>query len=140
MSVQARVEDALLLWKQGRREGAFLVALLAVAATSRRRFPRQGDREGFERFLRSTHPVRMHVEFRNTLEPIEHILYKWVRCTLVHEAQLPYDIEFMPATGISGLSVRAGGAPDFVLKLSETWFDHLINVVINAPENREEKT
>jgi hypothetical protein len=24
MSVQARVEDALLLWKSGRREGAFL--------------------------------------------------------------------------------------------------------------------
>ena len=31
-AIQDRVDDAMLLWREGRREGAFLVALVAVAA------------------------------------------------------------------------------------------------------------
>ena len=43
MGVRNRVEDALLLWKSGRKEGAFLNVLIGVAATSRRRFPGLDD-------------------------------------------------------------------------------------------------
>jgi hypothetical protein len=39
MSIRARVEDALFLWDKGRLEGAFLNALIAVAATARRIYP-----------------------------------------------------------------------------------------------------
>lgn len=35
---------------------------------------------------------------------------------LVHEGELPIDIEFMPDGEPGVLSVRAGGSPDFVLK------------------------
>jgi hypothetical protein len=33
MSIKARIEDALLLYKNGRYEGAFLNTLVSVAAT-----------------------------------------------------------------------------------------------------------
>jgi len=33
------------------------------------------------------------------------------------------------------LSVRAGGAPEYVLQISRGWFHHLLNAVRNAPEN-----
>lgn len=69
------------------------------------------------------------------MPPIEHIFYKWFRCELVHEGGLPIDIEFMPDDKPGLLSVRAGGSPDFVLKVSEGWFHHLISAVIVAPEN-----
>lgn len=126
-----------MLWENGRLEGAFLSALIAVAATSRRRYQdRQAvrDREAFERFLTDAMSVRLSVEYRGECHTIEHIFYKWLRCELVHEGGLPVDIEFMAE---DGLSVRAGGAPEYVLKISRGWFHHLLNSVAGAPENRD---
>jgi hypothetical protein len=139
VSIKARVGDALLLWERQHHEGALLFALTAVAATSRRRYPdrKVADRDAFERFLTSAHTVRLSVEFRGECHPIEHILYKWFRCELVHEGGLPVDIEFTSSLG-SGLSVRAGGAPAFKLLLSHGWFQHLLQAVSGAPENAAE--
>ena len=138
MSVKARVQDASILWERGQREGAFLMALVAVAATARSRFVKSAsDRDAFEQFLQSAHPVRLSVEYRGELQPIEHVFYKWFRCSLIHEGTLPMDIEFMPEVHPGVLSVRAGGAPEFVLRVSEGWFHHLIHAVRTAPENGE---
>lgn len=141
MSLRARIEDAVLLWQHGHREGALLSALVAVAATARRRFTDRkgvGDGAAFERFLSSAHSVRLSVEYRGEAHPIEHIFYKWLRCELVHEGGLPFDIEFMPDPKPGALSVRAGGAPDYILKISNGWFTHLVEAVIGAPENTAE--
>jgi hypothetical protein len=141
MSVRTRVEDALLLWNNGRKEGAFLSALVAVAATSRRRFPDRkavGDREAFVRFLEAAHTVRISVEYRGECLPVEQIFYKWFRCQLVHEGGLPVDIEFMPDSVPGTVSVRAGGAPEYLLKVSDGWFDHMVGAVALAPENADE--
>ena len=138
MSVRDRVDDALLLWRHGHRQGALLSALVAVAATARKRFPDRravGDRDAFERFLESAHSVRLSVEYRGECQAMEHIFYKWFRCELVHEGGLPVDIAFIPDDASGALSVRAGGAPEFLLKLSEGWFNHLVHAVVDAPEN-----
>src|ERR1035441_6386998 len=61
--VQARIEDAGVLSDNGRFEGALLMLLVAVAATSRKRYPdgtpsrkdaskKMGDGEAFTTFLR----------------------------------------------------------------------------------------
>jgi hypothetical protein len=39
MSVRERVDDAVCLWKNGRKHGALLCLLVAVAATARKRYP-----------------------------------------------------------------------------------------------------
>jgi hypothetical protein len=138
MSIRTRVEDALLLWERGRLEGAFLNALVAAAATSRRRFSDRnavGDGQALKRFLESAHTVKMSVEYRGECQPIEHIMYKWLRCQLIHQGELPVDIEFMTDSEPGTFAVRAGGAPEFVLKLSYGWFHHLIRAVVTAPEN-----
>lgn len=138
MSVRLRVDDAKFLWAGGRREGAFLSALVAAAATSRRRFPDRravSDGEAFELFVRAAHSVRLAVEYRGECHSIEHIFYKWFRCALVHEGGLPIDIEFMEPEEDAILSVRAGGYPEYVLKVSENWFQHLLDAVTRAPEN-----
>ncbi len=141
MSIRARIEDAMFLWNNGHKEGAFLSALVAVASTAKRISPDRmaiGDRDAFEQFLKSAHSVRLSVEYRGELHTIEHIFYKWLRCELIHEGGLPTDLEFMPDTKPGTLSVRAGGAPEFVLKLSEGWFHFLVNSVVSAPINSDQ--
>ena len=141
MSIRARVEDALLLWENARKEGAFLNALVAVAATSRLRFPDRKavkDPDAFVQFLEKAHTVRISVEYRGECLPVEQVFYKWIRCQLVHEGGLPVDIQFMPDSAPGTLSVRAGGAPEYVLKVSEGWFNHIVGAVASAPENTRE--
>jgi hypothetical protein len=137
MSIRARIEDALLLYKNGRYEGAFLTALVAVAATARREDSdeKTGDRESFEAFLDKRRRAVLKVEFRGDLHTIPHIFYKWFRCELVHEGGLPMDVEFIES---EELSLRAGGAPAYVLKISRGWFHWLVNAVVEAPCNQDE--
>lgn len=133
--IKRRLEDAILLWKEGRQEGAFLSVLIAVAATARKRYPKAKDRESFEQFLKDSHTVRLSVEYRSECHPIEHVLYKWLRCQLVHEGGIPIDIQFMEEAKHGSMTVRAGGAPEYILKIGTGWFHHMINSVMQAPEN-----
>ena len=140
MRILARIDDAFFLWEHGRLEGAFLSALSAVAASARRSFPdrKVGDREAFERFLTASSSIRITVEYRGEFHPVEHVLYKWLRCELVHEGGIPIDIQFMPDDQPGARTIRAGGPPEFVLKISHGWFHHLVNAVIRAPVNADE--
>lgn len=135
IGIRNRIDDALFLWKNGRAEGALLLALIAVAATARLRYPIMKDRECFEQFLRDTHLPILRVEYRGECHPFEHIFYKWLRCQLVHEGGLPLDIQFIGEDEPNSMFVRAGGAPEYILKIGHGWFDHMIGSVILAPEN-----
>lgn len=125
--IRERVVDAQLLWESKRVEGAFLLALVAVAARARRDHPRPtGDREAFGQFIRSHFRPRVSVEFRGRLHSLEDVFYKWMRCELVHDGGLPVDLKLMTTAEPGELSLRAGGAPDYVLLISPAWFDQLI--------------
>jgi hypothetical protein len=138
MSIKNRLEDAELLWKSGRLEGAFVLAFIAVAATARRTFPgTKGDRQVFDEFLSQGWFKRLSVEYRGEVHPIYHIFYKWFRCELIHEGTLPVDVEFMPAPEPGALGIRAGGAPSYALKVSYGWFQELVKTVTNAEVNRD---
>jgi hypothetical protein len=39
MSIENFIKDAELLWKNDRKEGAFIMTLIAVASTARKRYP-----------------------------------------------------------------------------------------------------
>jgi hypothetical protein len=138
MSIENRIKDAELLWKNNRKEGAFLNALIAIAATARKRYPypKYKDNEAFIKFLQeSWSRIKVAVEFRNECIAIEEIFYKWIRCQLVHEGELPFDIEFMDDNG-DGMTFRAGGYPEYKLLIGYNCINYLINAVINAPENK----
>ncbi len=60
MSIKARIEDAEVLWQHGRKEGAWVLALIAAAATSRKRYPKPiKDNEAFKSFIREVLPTFM---------------------------------------------------------------------------------
>lgn len=136
MSIRRHIEDAQFLWKNGRRESAFLLAVVAAAGTARKEFPEQGDRTAFEMFVAQIRPYRLSVHYRDKLRPIEEILYKWLRCVLVHEAEWPIDIEIVldPSPGLS--TIRSASGNDERLQISESWFHDLLYVVMQSPTNR----
>jgi hypothetical protein len=122
-----RLYDAEFLWKNGRKESAFLLGLIALAAASRYKYPTiKSDREAFEKFFKDFNDHVLNVEFRGECEPIEKIFYKWMRCELVHEGGLPADIKFMKEEKYGTMSIRAGGKPDYILKIGEGWFFHIV--------------
>lgn len=134
MSIRSRIEDAIALYNLGRYEGAVLSALIAVAATSKKESENKNDRECFEAFLNTRWRGVLQIEFRGQLHTLPHILYKWFRCELVHEGQIPFDVELIDS---DAMSIRAGGSPGFTLQLSRGWFRWLLDAVIEAPSNNE---
>lgn len=111
MSIRKRVEDAVALYELGRFEGALLSVLVAAASTARREMPNRsvGDRECFETFLGKS-PA----------------------------AQRIMDIEFVSDPTSRHLSLRAGGAPHYVLQLSHGRLFEILQLVKTSPANYDE--
>jgi hypothetical protein len=102
MSVKDRIEDSILLFHAGRLEGALISVLLAVAATSRKRYPTttiMGDKAAFEQFLKDERAKivggkEVCIDFGGETLTLESILYKFVRNRLIHEAELDTHVSF----------------------------------------------
>ena len=65
--IRNRIDDAKLLWESGRLDGAFLNALIAVAATARERYPKLKDGE---KVLQSMSSRSDMVGFTTCCEPL----------------------------------------------------------------------
>jgi len=147
IGVYARIEDAGVLADAGRYEGALLMLLIAVAATSRKRYPLgtkslkdpskdMGDAEAFKTFLRDEiwRLVKEHddtVQFRGKKIPIEDFLYKFLRCELVHDGKLPVDLHPMRDQDVITIDFDDGTGISFTPLL----LTRLNDVVWRAPEN-----
>lgn len=170
MSVRQQVEDATFLAQNERYVGALTLLLLAVAASARKCFPKgtkslekpakdMGDQEAFTLFLGGrickvlfgNHggpeygSSGIAVGFKGHTYDLAYMLYKFYRCELVHEGELPEDVEFVPQqgtvtistnTGNSGLSVSISNANKLVL--DHGWIDLLIAAVVRARCNGAE--
>lgn len=148
MSVRERLEDAAILWQQGRKHGAWILVLIAAAATSRCRFPTLKDGEAFRKFIRqvsrtiisgdpSLSPVEISFVFNAESPdelPMDRLFYKHLRCNLLHEAMIGPEVLFSESA-VSGGQLIAnfkGGSP---LTLPDFWVLHLARAVATASEN-----
>jgi hypothetical protein len=160
MSVKDRIEDARVLWEAGRLEGAVVQVLIAVAATVRRRYPEpMPDKIAYERFVRDeiskiTYGPSKNVDFYFDGKhhvSLEHIVYKFIRCSLVHQGSLPKNIVLtLPVAGpgkpygISPDGTPYDGKLCNVLQLNDIlgfpigWIWNLIRVVAEDPQNNAE--
>jgi len=102
--VQWLYEDASVLYRMGRKHSAILLLLCAVDALARSAYPATTkSSERFEQFLRSKmrRPGRAQVHNiwvpkRDRFFAFEYIIYKFLRCPLIHQgARLEAsDVEF----------------------------------------------
>jgi hypothetical protein len=143
IGVQARVEDAGILADNGRYEGALLMLLVAVAATSRKRYPKRkmSDHEAFTTFLRDEmwQLVKEHDDFivyDGEKKPIEDFLYEYLRCQLVHEGHTPIDLYPMRNGDVLTIDYPDGPRIGF----SRLLLARLNDIVWRAPENSYEAT
>ncbi len=168
MSIRQQVEDAAFLAQHDRHLGALMILMLAIAASSRRAFPKgtmslkrsnekMRDCEAFTQFLGGR--IRqllfgsfgssefgtsgVSVNFKGDQLDIADILYKFYRCELVHEGKLPEDIEFSSQQGLDGLTVaqrysRVSISSGAKMVFDYGWIDLLIQAVTFAPCNGTE--
>lgn len=148
MSIRDRLEDAILLWQHSRKPGAWIQVLIAAAATSRQRFPNMRDGEAFRTFIREVTativdgtapavPGGVNVVFNgDSANPmsLDEILYKHLRCNLLHEAVMPSVVCLSDSRLIDNRLVAdlQGGSP---LTIPDFWVLHLAMAVARAPEN-----
>lgn len=153
MSVRERLEDAVILWSNGRTHGAWIQVLIAAAATSRMRFPRMRDGEAFRAFIREVTPtifdadapaipggisVNFYNEVRGDGVALDHLIYSHLRCNLVHEAVLADEVKLCESRVVDDKLVaelRGVGTRDLPLTIPDFWVLHLGKAVAEAAEN-----
>jgi hypothetical protein len=152
-----------MLWNAGRKEGAFIQILIAVAATARKRYPKPpkgmkpvpetqrphpgeyaSDSNSFKTFLldemeKVTGGMKYNVAFpfgAKDKVPLEDILYVHLRCHMVHEGKTPPTITFTEPVIEDGKSYSVLRLRD-PFGLPEFWLWNMARVVAQAPENRD---
>lgn len=147
MSIKVRIEDAKTLWQLGRKEGAWVLALIAAAATSRKRYPKpMKDGQAFKSFIRDVLPTLMYgkplqgapnprIVFDQT--PVEDIIYEHLRCNLVHEGEVAQQVAFSESKIVDGKlqATLVVGSPN---RIPDFWVLNLMKAVMEAPENASE--
>lgn len=141
MTIANRIAKAEDDYRKGDFENALLQVLVATAATSRKRYPTRPDWDAFETFVRDefgrglgdniTLRGVLKVFIGGKMETIEHILYKFLRCELIHTGSVPAVFTFVPGDGIH-LAPQTD-----TLVLSYGIVQALIRMVRNAPENSD---
>lgn len=145
MSVHERLADAQCLYEQGRYDGALTILLIAVAATSRKRFthavvPKDGDAfsqfvdEEFRTITGTSMQIsiqNMNVEHQGQAVTIGRYLYRLLRNRLIHEGRMPEHIRFVrhPLIFI--------GKQQGITILNHYFLQGLANAVLLAPENAQ---
>lgn len=133
MTIHDRLADAGVLWDAGRREGALLSVLVAITAAARIEHPKRGDGEAFRAFLGARHTWSISVAYRGQQVTVDQLIWKWLRCELAHQATLPIDIQFgEPKEDPDQLWIRAGGAPEYRVRLSTGWYQWLRTIAEKA--------
>ena len=141
--VHERLDDARVLWANRRKIGALLMALIAVAGTSRKRYPQshiKSDKKAFTKFIKDEMASgsffggnrslgTFNINFRGKMCEFQDILYEVIRCELVHEADMPEDILFEPGAGFQVT------VDEKKITFSDGLLDCLGRIVEKAPEN-----
>lgn len=175
MSVRDRLEDAYILYQNGRKEGALICTLIAVAATSRKRYPDRNkvkDNKAFKKFIseelskygpgwnentkvrfrftdKPVKPVTVKINLRqlssskaklkpsNDMDDLpettcSEVLYKYVRCCLVHEATLSESVVIKEEDSLN-ITITNHSKITFTTGL----ILYLTKIVVEAPENSD---
>lgn len=127
MSVGSQVTDAMRKLSEHHFEDAVVAASVALSATARLEYPKDGDKAACRKFLEQnlpiiskigwasfgvSHPINFRYRRLDSKPPsiavrtMPEMLYDVVRCTAVHEARLPDNLRFteqpMIRTGLDG--------------------------------------
>lgn len=120
----------LAAWSNHEYEESLVITLLGVAAASKLHYPRKSDRCAFNAYLKDKLTEIISRYLGDIPMPgvvtgcpvgaqsLEDILYKNLRCNLVHELVFPDNVELRDASDMSSpIEVRADGTVVFCNRL-----------------------
>lgn len=153
MSVGSQVADAVRKLSEDRFEDAVVAASIALSATARLEYPTDGDKAACRKFLEQNLPiiskigwvsfgVSQPINFRYrrldarssgiSVRTMPEMLYDVIRCTAVHEAGLPANLQFtaqpLIQTGLDG---------ELVLPIDLIY--GLLIAIVASPKNAHER-
>jgi hypothetical protein len=144
-----RIKDSIILWKEKSIDGACISILIAAAATTRKRYPKniiKYDRDAYQKFILDemgtitggpSSEVKFYFNGRYKV-PLEEILYEFLRCNLVHEARLPIEFNFTEPVTENGDKYNVLSLHDPVIGIPIGWIWNLARAIVKAPENDKE--
>lgn len=150
MTIGARIDECMNKLSIGDAENAFIQLSIAIDGTAKRLYPGKKTSDRCKSFLRENLPFVLWsltsgtpsqikdllFQFNDPDHPnqstkFEDIVYSIMRCTLLHEGEMPEKVEFVSEPYIGML----GGRMQFPTALIEA----LLLVVIASPANAREK-
>ena len=145
--IHDRIDDAVFLAAYGRTSGSLLSVLVAVAATARKRYPKNKfrDRKAFQGFIMdemykitggAQHGVKFYYNGVYGM-PLEDVFYEIIRCQLVHEGYIPQELGFSMPVEEGGKAFNVLGLYD-PIEIPIGWIWNLATAVMEAPENADE--
>lgn len=125
-------------------ENALIQVLMAVGATSRKRYPNLNDNKAFTKYLKDDFSRKIQpnmsitggyikIHYNGEMVDIETLIYKSLRCYLFHESEIGPKIVFTEPD--SGFSISYNGEN---LVLGWGIIEILMRIVIESPENIDE--
>ena len=153
MSVGSQLSDAMRKLAEDCFEDAVVAASVALSATARLEYPKDGDKAACHKFLEHNLPIISKISWVSfgVSQPINfkyrrldsrapgiavrtmpEMLYDVVRCTAVHEAKLPDNLRFTKQPVI-----QLGNDGELVLPIDLVY--GLLMAVVASPKNTGQK-
>jgi len=153
MSVGSQVADAMRKLSGGRFEDAVVTASVALSATARLEYPKDGDKAACRKFLEQNLPIISKIGWVSfgvsqpinfgyrrldsrtpciSVRTMPEMLYDVVRCTAVHEAGLPDNLRFTKQSVI-----QTGLDGELVLPIDVIY--GLLLAIVASPKNADEQ-
>lgn len=153
MGIANQVADAIRKLSEDRFEEAVVAASVALSATARLEYPQEKDKAACRKFLEQnltviskiawisfgvSQPINFRYQRLDSRAPstavrtIPEMLYDVVRCTAVHEAKLPDNLQFTKEP-----IIHLGNDGELVLPIDLIY--GLLIAVIVSPKNKDQR-
>ena len=145
MPVADRVKESIDKLNEGDPINALIQVCIAIDATSKKEYPGQKPGQRFKAFLKKNQPFITRLSTgkleiggsiifttKGRVKSLEEVLYKLVRCCLLHEGDLSEEVEI---TKNNVLGMTATGK----VLVSENLIIAMVGAVVGSPVNIKEK-
>ncbi len=153
MSIGSQVADAMKKLSEDHFEDAVVTASIALSATARLEYPTVGDKAACHKFLEQnlpiiskigwvsfgvSHPINFRYRRLDSkatgidVRTMPEMLYDVIRCTAVHEAGLPKNLQFTKHSVI-----QTGFDGELVLPIDVIY--GLLIAIVASPKNADER-
>ncbi len=132
--IKGKLDDAIFLWQNERRESAFLLVLICLIDLSIKRYPDENEvKEAFLKMFKDF-KTNFYLEYRGEQVAIESIFFKYVKNKIDRERKYSFSLEFINDKDVEKILIIDGLHPEYILRIGVSWFSYLVHTIIDSQE------